>query len=96
MGIIGAKLYKRSEKANFLEGGGLLKLILLDVSFLVFACLTPIILYVYLLVVVRFNLIDLMLLIIYSVMLIITLQVHEKLGCNKCPIHACPMCRKQK
>jgi hypothetical protein len=91
MGIIGAKFFKRSEKKNFLEGGGLWKMMLFDISFLALSNLMPIYLYLYLLFVEGLTIIDWGLLILYSIMVIITLGLHQKTGCNKCPTDACPL-----
>jgi len=95
MGIIGGKLYKRSDKKCFPEVG-LWKMIVFDVSFLASATLLPIILYTVLLFSEGLLAIDWVLLIVYTIIGLITLTLHSALGCKKCPITGCPMCGTKK
>jgi len=99
MGIIGAKLFKRSEKKNIFERGGFWKMLLFDISFLALTNLMPIYLYIYLLLIQGLTIIDWGLLIFYSLLVVITLAVHQKTGCDKCPTESCPLsgsCKKKK
>ena len=89
MGIIGAKLYKRSEKENFCKDGFLIPF-LTDVLFLFIGFACPIIAYF----IAGLLLFDWMILIIYIVLLVATLGVHWLAGCRKCPIKDCPMAGK--
>lgn len=96
MGIIGAKFFQRSEKKNIFERGGLWKMLLFDISFLALANLMPIYLYIYLLFIQGLTIIDWGLLIFYSLMVVITLAIHQTTGCNKCPTEPCPLSRSRK
>ena len=94
MGLIGAKLYKRSDKKCFIEGG-LWKMIVFDVSFMTIAILLPIILYISLLFSEGLLALDWIILIVYTISGLMTLMLHSALGCRKCPIKECPMCRNK-
>jgi hypothetical protein len=89
MGIIGGKLYKRSNKKSFTEIG-LWKFFVFDVLFIFLAIIFPYIVYVYSFIIKGSVLIDWMLLIIYSIIVIVTLKMHSS-SCKKCPIEGCPL-----
>jgi len=95
MGIIGGKLYKRSDKKNFVENG-MWKVFLFALSFLFAALIFPIVYYFYILFTDSLSVVDWTLLIIYFIMFIITLAIHQSFGCNKCSIVECPFCRAKK
>ncbi|NVM52899.1 MAG: hypothetical protein HWN66_04290 [Candidatus Helarchaeota archaeon] len=95
MGIIGAKLgFKRSEKKSFCEEG-ILNLVLFDISFLIIAMIIPIIVYVVQLVTIGLLIFDWVMLIIYIVLVITALVVHNVSGCRKCSIDCCPLSPKK-
>ncbi|TFF89628.1 MAG: hypothetical protein EU548_07155 [Promethearchaeota archaeon] len=94
VGIIGDKLYKRSNAKSFPEVG-LWKMLLFDVSFLLLANIHPIIIYGISFLLNGIILIDLILLSIYALLGIITLSIHDQ-GCKKCPIKGCPLSRSKK
>ena len=94
MGIIGGKLYKRSEKKCFPEAG-IWKMIIFDVSFLVGATLLPIIIYILSFLTKGFLMTDAIIIFIYGIVGLITLSIHSKFGCSKCPIEQCPLCGKK-
>ncbi|MHA1356846.1 MAG: hypothetical protein ACTSRC_01920 [Candidatus Helarchaeota archaeon] len=93
MGIIGAKLYTRSEKENFCKEGFLIPF-LTDLLFLIIAFACPII--AYLLIWEFLLVIDWILLILYVGLLFVVLGVHSLTGCKKCPIEECPLNGKKK
>jgi len=95
MGKIGGKLYKRSEKKNFVENG-MWKVFVFALSFLFIAELLPIILYLYELFTNGLNLLDWLLLIIYFIIFIVMNAIHLTFGCNRCPTADCPFNRKKK
>jgi len=90
MGLIGGKLYKRSEKKHIFEDKGMLKMMFFDVSFFVIAALLPVIVYIYYFFISGLSLIDLILLTIYGLIAIVVFLLHQ-IGCNKCPLKQCPM-----
>jgi len=90
MGIIGGKLYKRSNKKNFCEDGGLLKAILFDITFLMLGIFFPYLIYMYYSLTDVLTLVDWVLLGIYSLLVVFTLGIHHK-GCKKCPNDECLM-----
>lgn len=92
MGIIGGKLFKRSDKKNFLENGKW-KFFVFALSFLFIAGLLPLIVYVYQLFTEGLSIIDWTFLIIYFIIFIIVNIIHLSLGCKKCPIKVCPFNR---
>jgi len=95
MGIIGGKLYKRSDKKCFPEVG-LWKMFVFDVSFLALATLLPIIVYIFSFFSVGLLISDWILFFIYGAVGLLTLGLHSKLGCSKCPINGCPLCGTKK
>jgi hypothetical protein len=88
MGIIGSKLYKRSDKKDFTE----IKIwrFWLDVAFITFAMLFPLIVYIYYIISEGILLLDITLAIIYLIVGIITLVIHT-MGCKKCTVKGCPL-----
>ena len=94
VGIIGDKLYKRSQVKSFPEVG-LWKMLIFDVLWLFLAILTPYLLYGYYLITEGLKMLDWILLGIYSIIGVLTLYVHSK-GCKKCPISGCPLSGKRK
>lgn len=88
MGIIGGKLFERSNKKDFCENGPWN--LIVDVSFLVAANLVPYIMYAYYLYTFTLTNIDWILIVIYSALGFLTFLVHSR-ACKKCPISACPL-----
>ena len=92
MGIIGAKLYTRSEKENFCKDGFLIPF-LTDILFLIIAFACPLIAYLlnwdFLL------LTDWVFIVVYIVILLGVLGLHSLAGCKNCPIEDCPLSRKK-
>ncbi len=88
MGIIGSKLYKRSDKKDFTE----IKIwrFWLDVVFIAFAMLFPLIVYIYYFISEGLLLLDVILAIIYLIVGILTLLIHT-MGCKKCIVKGCPL-----
>jgi len=96
MGILAAKMgMKRSEKKNFYEDGNL-KLILLDVLFMLLAIFIPYIKYIYDFFTIGVFAFDVVLLIIYTAIVGMVLLLHLQLGCKKCPMEGCLMNPKRK
>jgi hypothetical protein len=93
MGIIGAKLYTRSEKENFCEEGFLVPF-LTDILFLIIAFACPLI--AYLLNWEVLLLTDWVIVVIYIVLLLTLLGLHSLAGCKNCPIEDCPLSGKKK
>ena len=88
MGIIGSKLYKRSEI-------GLWKFFVFDVLLIFLAIIFRYIVYVYSFIIEGRVLIDWIFLIIYSIIVIITLKMHST-SCKKCPMEGCPLKKTSK
>ncbi|HUY01152.1 MAG TPA: hypothetical protein VMV49_16450 [Candidatus Deferrimicrobium sp.] len=95
MGIIGAKLYKRSEKENFCKEGFLIPF-LCDILVLIIAVAIPIMTYLIELWTVGLRLVDWIILIIYIVIIGVTLVMHSITGCKKCTIKDCPLSGNRK
>lgn len=91
MGILGGKLYKRSNKRNFCVEGGFIPAVLFDISFLIIAVFIPIIAYIVQLLTVGLLALDYVLLTVYLILALLTLIMHSLTGCKKCPIADCPM-----
>lgn len=93
MGIIGGKMFSRSDKKNFCVDGGFIKAALLDMSFLILAVLLPLLAYI----LAGIQPFDWVLLGLYLILVLALLIVHSLTGCKKCPIADCPLCgQKQK
>jgi hypothetical protein len=88
MGLIGSKLYKRSDKKDFTE----IKIwkFWFDVALIAFAMLFPFIIYVYYIISEGLLLLDILLAIIYLIVGIITMLIHT-MGCKKCTVNGCPL-----
>ncbi len=88
MGLIGSKLYKRSDKKDFTE----IKIwrFWLDVIFIAFALLFPLTVYIYYFISEGIVLLDVILAIIYFIVGITTFLIHT-LGCRKCTVNGCPL-----
>ena len=95
LGIIGGKLYKRSDKKNFAENG-MWKVFLFALSFLFTVMLFPIVYYFYILFTDSLSVVDWALLIIYFIMVLIMNAIHMFFGCKKCPIVECLLNRAKK
>lgn len=89
VGIIGGKLYKRSDKACFPDAG-IWKMFFFDVSFILIAVLYPFFVYGFILLGFGFNLFYILLISIYAFLAGAVLITHDK-GCKKCPIEKCPL-----
>lgn len=94
LGIIGGKLYRRSDKKNFAENG-MWKVYLFSLSFLFTVWIFPIVYYFYILFTDGLSVVDWALLIIYFIMFIIS-AIRLLSGCKKCPIVKCPFNRAKK
>lgn len=95
MGIIGGKLYKRSNKEHIFENKGLLKMLLFDVSFFVVVALLPVLIYTSFFFTVGLNFTDWVLLSVYGIIAVVVFILHQ-MGCNKCPTEQCPLKRSPK
>ena len=91
MGILGGKLYKRSNKRNFCVEGGFIYAVLFDISFLIIAVFIPIIAYITELFTVGLLALDYVFLAIYLILALLTVIMHSLTGCKKCQISECPM-----
>jgi len=94
MGLIGAKLFKRSEKENFCQDGFAIPFVF-DVLFLIIALMIPLIMFLYVFLVQGLNLVDWTLLIINIVISVLMIGTHMQTGCKKCNITDCPMSGKR-
>lgn len=88
MGLIGSKLYKRSNKKDFTE----IKIwkFWLDVVFIALVLLFPLIVDIYYLFSEGLSLFDWMCVVIYFIVGMITFLVHT-MGCKKCTVKGCPL-----
>ena len=95
MGIIGGKLFKRSQKEHIFEDKGMLKMAFFDIAPFAVAALLPIIFYIFNRFSVGLSFFDWILLIIYGIIVVVAFTLHQ-MGCNKCPIGQCPLSKSNK